>query len=66
MPTLTWSHSSAPQGSAGVYQISSGTCPAAFSNTTAGQKELLPVTQGSGGVKALYFAVPGTVRRAQG
>ncbi len=52
------------QGSSGVYQISSGTCPAVFANNTAGQKELLPVTQGSGGVKALYFAVPGTVREA--
>ncbi len=55
------------QGSSGVYQLSSGKCPAEFTNKTgAGQKELLPVTQGSGGVKALYFAVPGTVRSAQG
>jgi len=45
-----------------VYQIATGTCPAAFTNNTAGQKLLLPVAQGSGGVKALYFAVPGVVR----
>ena len=45
-----------------MYQIATGTCPAAFTNATAGQKLLLPFTQGSGGVKALYFAVPGIVR----
>lgn len=48
-----------------MYQIATGTCPAAFTNNTAGQKLLLPVTQGSGGVKALYFAVPGIVRCAE-
>ena len=47
-----------------MYQIATGTCPATFTNTTAGQKQLLPVTQGSGGLKALYFAIPGVVRRA--
>ena len=55
------------QGSSGVYQLSTGKCPKAFTNQTAdGQKQLLPVTQGSGGVKSLYFAVPGTVHKSLG
>ena len=51
------------QGTSGVYQLNSASCPSTFAdNPSAGQKQLLATTKGSGGVKALSFAVPGTVR----
>lgn len=47
------------QGVSGVWQLSSATCPAAFTNSTTA-RQLLPTTQGSGGVKSLYLPTPGT------
>lgn len=46
-------------GVSGVWQLSSATCPAAFTNSTTA-RQLLPTTQGSGGVKSLYLPTPGT------
>ena len=51
------------QGTSGVYQLNSASCPGTFAdNPAAGQKQLLATHQGSGGVKSLSFSTPGTVR----